>query len=281
VSWLEPPLVACGAVFAFLYALGARRRVRLLGRSPPYASWRAAAFVFSLCLVELVLSPPYDRIADESLAGHMLQHVVLMSFAPPLIVLAAPWLTIWRGAPLEVRRPVARSVMRLPSVVRTGFRGLIAPVPAFLLINLDLGIWHVPWLYDLTLHNGAVHYLEHATFVLFGTLFWIPVVESPPLRPRVGELQRVAYVTAGAAVGWLLALVLALAPSPLYPAYAALPHRFAGLSALGDQQLAAGLMLGIGSIPFTIAVFVMLYRWLDEGRAARAPTRRPPIRSAG
>ena len=50
---------------------------------------------------------------------------------------------------------------------------------------------------------------------------------------------------------------------------AALPHRLAGLSALGDQQLAAGVMLGIGSIPFTIAVFVFIYRWLDVPAVSR------------
>jgi cytochrome c oxidase assembly factor CtaG len=74
----------------------------------------------------------------------------------------------------------------------------------------------------------------------------------------------IAYVKAGAATGWVLALVLALATRPLYPAYASLPHRWAGLSAVVDQQLAAGIMIGIGSIQFTIAVFVLLYRWLDE-----------------
>ena len=95
------------------------------------------------------------------------------------------------------------------------------------------------------------------------------MLESPPLRPRLNEVQAVGYVIAGAATGWVLAIVLALAPSPLYPAYAALHHRLFGLSALGDQQLAGGVMLGIGSIPFTIAVFVFLYRWLDEGRVTR------------
>jgi Cytochrome c oxidase caa3 assembly factor (Caa3_CtaG) len=73
----------------------------------------------------------------------------------------------------------------------------------------------------------------------------------------------IAYVKAGAATGWVLALVLALATRPLYPAYASLSHRWAGLSAVVDQQLAAGI-IGIGSIQFTIAVFVLLYRWLDE-----------------
>jgi len=162
--------------------------------------------------------------------------------------------------------------------VRRGLRGLVAPVPAFLLITVDLAIWHVPWLYDLTLRSGIAHYFEHATFLLFGILFWIPVLESPPLRPRLTDVNAVGYVIAGAVTGWVLAIVLALAPAPLYPSYAALHHRVFGLSALGDQQLAAGVMLGIGSIPFTIAVFVYLYRWLDEGRATRPHPRR--VRSA-
>jgi putative membrane protein len=262
------PLYA-SLVVAVTYALGARRRRLLLGRPRPYERWRTAAFAVALALTLVVLVSPFDRLADKSLAAHMLQHVVLMSFVPPLLVLAAPWLTIWRGLPLPLRRPLARGVMALPALVRRGLRGLIAPWPAWLLINVDMAVWHVPGLYDLTLRSLPVHYLEHATFLAFGILFWIPVLDSPPLHARLDELRCALYVTAGASTGWLLALVLAFAPRPLYPAYAALPHRLAGLSALGDQQLAAGVMIGIGSIPFTLAVFVYLYRWLDEGRQPR------------
>jgi cytochrome c oxidase assembly factor CtaG len=138
------------------------------------------------------------------------------------------------------------------------------------LVNADLGLWHVPWLYDLTLRNAVVHDVEHASFLVLGTLFWIPILDSPPLHARLGQLQRAAYAAGGAAAGWILALVLAFASTPLYPAYAALLHRLGGLSAIGDQQLAAGVMLGIGSIPFTIAVFVFVYRWLDDERPALA-----------
>ena len=91
-----------------------------------------------------------------------------------------------------------------------------------------MGIWHVPWLYDLTLRSASAHYLEHVTFLALGVLFWLPVIDSPPLHPRLGELQRVAYVTAGATTGWLLSIVLAFAPTPLYGTYAALPHRWGG-----------------------------------------------------
>jgi putative membrane protein len=269
VNWLQPPLYAC-VLSAALYVVGSRRRLRLIGRRPRYWSWRVAAFALSLVLAELVLSPPFDRIADQSLSGHMLQHVVLMSIVPPLVVLAAPWLTLWRGLPLELRRSLAGRVMAMPFGLRRAFRGLIALWPAWLLINVDLGVWHVPWLYDLTLRNAAIHDLEHVTFLAFGILFWIPVVDSPPLHARLDHLRRAVYLTAGATTGWLLAVVLALAPTPLYPAYAALPHRIGGLSAIADQQLAAGAMLGIGAIPFSIAVFVVLYRWLDEEKPARA-----------
>ncbi|HST25928.1 MAG TPA: cytochrome c oxidase assembly protein [Gaiellaceae bacterium] len=276
MNWLLDPgllssLVVAGAL---LYALGLRRRLAT-GRRRAELLRRTTLLAAALILLDVVLSPAFDRYADESLTMHMLQHVVLMTVVPPLVVLAAPWLTAWRAIPLDARRSIAHGVLRLPGLLRRGLRGLVSPLPAFVLINADLGLWHVPWLYDLTLSNTVVHGVEHTSFLVFGTLFWIPILGSPPLHARLGWLQRAVYATAGAAAGWILALVLAFAAAPLYPAYAALPHRLGGLSAIGDQQLAAGVMLGIGSLPFTIAVFVFIYRWLDSERPA--VRRRPSV----
>ena len=216
----------------------------------------------ALLLTVLVQIPAADRLAKESLGAHMLQHVVLMSFVPPFAVLAAPWVPIWRGLPLGLRRPLAHGVVALPGVVKGALRGCVAPIPAFLLVTIDLGVWHVPWLYDLTLRNEAIHDLEHLSFLVFGILFWIPVLDSPPLHRRLDDLRAAFYVTAGAATGWVLGVVLALATSPLYPAYAELRGRLGGISAVADQQLAAGVMIGLGAIPPSVAVFVLLYRWL-------------------
>jgi putative membrane protein len=269
LSWLLDPGLLSGLVVAgaLLYALGLRRRLAT-GRRRAELLRRTTLLAAALLLVDVALSPAFDRYADESLTMHMLQHVVLMTIVPPLVVLAAPWLTAWKAIPLDARRSIAHGVLRLPALLRRGLRGLVSPLPAFLLINADLGLWHIPWLYDLTLRNTVVHGVEHSSFLVLGTLFWIPILDSPPLHARLGELQRAAYATAGAATGWILALVLAFAATPLYPAYAALHHRLGGISAIADQQLAAGVMLGIGSIPFTIAVFVFIYRWLDEERPA-------------
>lgn len=272
MSWLSPPPLIALATIA-LYALGARRRLHLVGRAPPEWRWRGACLVAGLASIVVVLGPQVDRWADELLWVHMLQHIVLMSVAPPFLVLAAPWLPLWRGVPLGLRRPLARLVVALPAAVRRALALLREPAVVFVLAAADLAVWHLPALYDLTLRSDAVHYLEHALFVALGLLFWLQVLDSPPLHARLTALWRAGYATAGAATGWVLALVLALAPTPIYPAYASLARRPGGISALGDQELAAGVMIGIGGIPFALAVFVLIYQWLDEERPPRVRRR--------
>jgi putative membrane protein len=266
VSWLLPPSFTAPLLVVLLYVLGVRRRIRLVGSVDPEWRRRGACFLAGVASIAIVLSPSFHTWADELLWVHMLQHVVLMSIAPPLIVLGAPWIPVWRGLPLGVRRPLARLVVGLPGAVRAAFRSLRNPYVAFVLACVDLAVWHLPALYDLTLRSTAVHYSEHALFVAAGLVFWLQVLDSPPLHPRLSPLWRAGYATAGAATGWVLALVLALAPRPIYPVYASLAHRPGGISAVGDQELAAGVMLGIGAIPFSIAVFVLVYQWLDEER---------------
>jgi putative membrane protein len=282
VNWLAQPAPIASLVALALYGLGARRRLRLVGAANPEWRWRGACFLAGVASIVFVLGPTFDRWADELLWAHMLQHVVLMSVAPPLIVLGAPWIPVWRGLPLGLRRPLARFAVGLPGIVRAGFRGLRDPYVVFVLASVDLAAWHLPAAYDLTLRSDAVHYTEHALFLAFGLLFWLQVIKSPPLHTKVEGLWRAAYTTAGAATGWLLALVLAFAQTPLYPAYKAIAHRPGGISALADQELAAGVMIGIGGIPFALAVFVQIYQWLDEERPRRARRHAPnPTHTAG
>jgi putative membrane protein len=238
-------------VAALLYASG-RGRIR---------PWRAVAFAAALASTLAVLEPPVHGLADKYLWAHMTQHVVLMMLAAPLLLLAAPWMRIWRAFPLEFRRPVARTLVlsRWWTPVRAVARVVATPVGAWVLFNADMGLWHVPRLYDLTVRNQAVHDLEHFSFLVLGLVFWAQVIDSPPFHCRLDYPRRVAFLVLGGAAGWVLAVVLALAPSPLYAAYG---HGHGGLSPVGDQQLAAGVMWGLGSIPFAIGIFYFVYRWL-------------------
>jgi putative membrane protein len=260
-----------------LHLLGERRAVALLGRPRSTAArWRACSFYAGLVVIFIALATPIDSLARKLFWVHTTQHVLLLGIAAPLIVLGAPWMSVWRPLPLALRRRIARTVARARWLVplRAIGRLLSRPVPAWIAFNANLVFWHLPFAYDETLHSTPVHVLEHLTFIAFGILLWAQVLSSPPLRSRLSAPHRVYYIVAATAVGWLLSLVLAFAPNPIYPAYAHLAHRPGGISALADQQIAAGVMLGPGSLAATLYVFVGLFRWLGQDDDLQARRRR-------
>jgi cytochrome c oxidase assembly factor CtaG len=269
-------------VVGILYWRGGRQRVSAR-RGDLESRGRAAAFYGGLATVLVALDSPLDPLADQLFAAHMTQHVLLLTVAPALIVLAAPWSRIWHPLALDFRRTAARAIVRSPRLrpVRTAARFVARPLPAWLLFNVNLVVWHVPALYEATLRNQAWHDLEHGLFFFTALLFWAAVIESPPLRVHLRWLGRIAYITGAIVVGWVLAIVLALAPDPLYDAYASLPHRPGGLSALGDQQIAAGVMWVPGSIAYTIAFIIFFYRWLEPESEAGRTARRTRLGVAG
>lgn len=265
---LEPALFAIFAV-VLLYRLGERKRTT--------ARLRDACFYLGCLIVIFAIDSPLDQLAATLFSAHMAQHVLLLTVAPPLIALSAPWTQIWRPLPLGFRRTVAKAVVRSPHArpLRVVARSLGHPLVAWLLFNVNLLAWHIPALYDGTLRHQALHDFEHASFLFTGLLFWGQVMDSTPFRARLNWIERVAYLTTAMLVSWALAVVLAFAPRPLYPAYAALSGRPGGLSALNDQRIAAGVMWVPGSLAFTIAILIFFYRWLDP-----QPDRRLSIATA-
>jgi cytochrome c oxidase assembly factor CtaG len=186
--------------------------------------------------------------------------VLLITVAPPLLVLGHAWPRLWRPLPVCVRRAAARIfVVGAP---------LARPSVALVLLAATLGAWHVPALYDATLRNDLVHQFEHLTFVVTAILFWAPVLGAPPLRARLDGARRCLYLVLAMLPGWILAIVLASAGAPLY-SYAAGGHRLLGLSPLADQQIAAGVMWVPGSLAYTIAACWALYAWLGPEGAKR------------
>jgi len=256
--WSIDPSVAYVTAAALLYWLGGR------DYRGPRGPLRTASFVAGLVTIVLALDSPIDTYADQLFWVHMLQHVLLLTVAPPLILLGRPWPRMWRGLPLRWRTNVGRGIAR--GRVGTPLRALARPLPAWLLFNVTLLAWHVPGAYEATLRSSAVHQIEHAMFFFTGLLFWARVIDPGPLRPRLVWPMRIAYVIGAMIVGWGLAIALVLAPDPLYSHYAALTHRPGGISALTDQQLAAGVMWVLGSLSYGVAVLVGFYRWLEPER---------------
>jgi putative membrane protein len=259
---LDPSLVYVGLA-AGLYVLGSRGRYRPSRR-------QALAFFASLLTIVIALNSPIDYYADQLFWVHMVQHILLLTTAPSLMLLARPWPRMWRALPFGPRTKVARTVVRSRWVGPV--RALARPLPAWILFNATVVGWHIPAAYDATLTSGAVHALEHAMFFFTGLLFWARVIDPGPLRPKLVWPVRCAYAASTMVVGWILAIILATEPHAIYGYYSSLTTRPGGISALTDQQLAAGVMWVPGSAAYAITFILGFYRWLEPDRtAAQAP----------
>lgn len=248
-----------------LYLLGLRT-----GRpGKPHPGWRSACFYAGLLTIFLALESPIDGLDGQLFWVHMVQHLLLIMVAAPLLVLGDPALPILRSSPLGPRRRVLKAVTtqswthRLASVTSR----VASPWPAATIFLLDLYLWHWNLLFNLTLQNYAVHIVEHLCFLLTAVLLWSQVIEQRPVHLRLSYLQRAAYVVIVGAAGNLLAMYFVFTPQPLYSQYVRLSPRPFGMTALMDQQLAGALMWVPVLFVFAIAFSVLLYRWLGEEEA--------------
>jgi len=260
----DPPLVLV-IDLAIFYALGARRTFTP-ERKRAAQRVRTGCFFASLFVLAIALASPIERLSAQLFWVHMIQHVLLIVVAAPLFVVAAPWIRLWRCLPLDSRRWLARGFShgQRTAPLRVLSRTLGRPVPSFVAFSVVLLGWHVPALFDATLKSSTLHAFEHTLFFCTAVLFWKQVIPSSPLHIRLTPPERVVFLVGGMIVSWALAVVLAIVPHPLYGYYAHLASRPGGISAMADQQLAAGVMWVPGSVTFLIVLFVYIHRWLTD-----------------
>ena len=239
-----------------------------------------ALFYAGLAVLIIAVTSPIDYWSERYLSLHIVQHLLLAFFAPPLIVLGAPWLPLMRGLPRPLRRALGRS-MQLTRSGRRGQVGTVArlltgarhvlsrPLTSVLLFNATMVLWHFPAPYDLALENQTVHiWLEHSSFFLFGLALWLQVFGSYPLRPIFDGPRRVAILIATNAVMVLIAMTLVMFTKAIYSGYSAI--HTASLRAT-DQQIGGAILWVCGEVVFLPAILFTVARWLDTGSGAPPP----------
>ncbi len=217
-----PPLLAAGA-YLLLYA----RRTRTLGRERRPAAWRRVSFASGVVLMAVVQLPPLDGLADEVLAVHMVQHIVIGEIATLLIVL---------GLTGPVLAPLLRIRFTRP------LRALAHPVPALALWTLNMYVWHLPLLYQLAIRHDLIHALEHACMLWFGTLLWLALI-GPLAKPAwFRGWSELGYVFLVRGAGAVLGNLLIWTQTVVYPVYRS-SDGARGLNPISDQNLAGAAMM--------------------------------------
>ncbi len=270
VSWpYDPWLVVALAGSAGVYLRGWRSLRRY--DAARWTPWRPWAFLAGLATIYLALASPIETFADLLLLVHMLQHMLLLLVAPPLIWLAAPLLPMLRGLPKPLRMGMVAPVMRSP-IIRQSFTLLTHPFAAWPLFVAVVWLWHTPRGYELALADPQWHVAEHVSFVGAALLLWYPVVSPFPSRPRWSRWIVVPYLILADVQNTVLAAWLTFSSAPIYPHYETIP-RVGGWTPLADQQVAGVLMWVPGSIALLVPVLVIGVKLLFGERAPRPATK--------
>src|SRR5271166_5391440 len=260
-SWAIPPAATFAlALTALLYLRGwwLLRRAGL----PYLPSWRAFTFLLGLFSLWVALASPLDTFSGFVLTAHMLQHMLLMMVAPPLILLGAPLIPLVRGLPIFAAREFAGPFLNWSVANRIG-RTLTNPVCALLLMGGVMFAWHTPALYELALASASWHEVEHACFFTTSIIFWWPVVQPWPSRAQWPRWAMVPYLLVADLQNTALSAILVFADRVLYPSYAATPRLF-GFSALEDQIAAGAIMWVLGSLAFIVPAVAIAVQCLSR-----------------
>lgn len=196
------------------------------------------------------VAPPLDRLAGDSFAWHMLQHLVLLFVVPLLLLLARPfeWFAWLAGKRTTVA--FVRATQPLRVVGHPGF--------ALAFFIATLWVTHFSPLYELSLEREGIHVGEHLLYLTAGTIFWLPVLGPPPLRP-LSYPARMLYLAIALPQGALLGMAILGAREPLYAHYASAAGSSA--TALGDQSNAAAVMWILGGLTIFSAFLLTLGAW--------------------
>jgi cytochrome c oxidase assembly factor CtaG len=210
-------------------------------------AWRQACFGAGLATVAVALFGPIGHISEELVIAHMAEHLLIGDIATLLLVLG-----------------LTRSLLQPILAIRffNRLQVLAHPAVALPLWAINLFVWHIPVLYQDAYGGAPVHALEHASFLFFGALMWMPAFGPLPKPEWFTQAWKVAYVIAVRFVGAILGNVLMWSGTVLYPIYAP-GERYWGISPLADQSTAGVLMMIEGTF---LALGVLAWVFFEVAR---------------
>ncbi|HKH04189.1 MAG TPA: cytochrome c oxidase assembly protein [Acidimicrobiales bacterium] len=254
-SWDADPVLVAGLVLT----VWAYRRGHAASPRRTVDDWRARCFAGAVLVIGIALVSPLDAMSSSLASAHMVQHVLLLLIAAPLLALSAPTATLLRGSPALVRRENARWRRRL-GLTRTNLSPLRDPVTVWVLHVATLWFWHASRPYDAALDSELLHIVEHVSFLATGVLFW-RVVIGTRAAGRVSNGFGVLLVFTMALQSIFLSALLTFARTPWYSGYAATTRPW-HLEPLADQQLAGAIMWIPAGLVYIGAALALLVAWV-------------------
>jgi putative membrane protein len=263
------PWISTGLILAALIYLRGRLRLCRLNLDRVQA-WRAGGFMMGMFLIWLAIASPLSALDHEMLTAHMVQHLLLMTFAAPLILLGAPAKTLLYGLPYGFVQAMSRLFQSI--ALRKIWSALTHPVICWVAAASVLVVWHIPAVFVLGLRSQMWHGVEQASFLASGLLFWWSVVQPQRSDSKWPESSLLVYLFLATLPCDILSGFLVFCDRVVYPVYFSSLQPF-GLTALEDQQCAGALMWTCVTLVYLIAGAIVTARLLSPHRSQEYATR--------
>ena len=243
-----PAVCAALAVLAAAYLAAAWR----VGRRHPARPWPAArtgSFLLALTVIAVAIQGGPGRYGDVLFSARMIQHLLLIMAAPPLLVSGRPVTLLLHASRNPVHTWVKRAVRSRAVTILT------RPSVATALYAVVVAGTHTPAVMDLVVRDGAAHDAEHLLYLTAGYLYFLTVIGSEPVRWRVSMAGRYLLLLAAMQVDTVTGVALMVAGHELFPAYAHAPgwaappladlHRGGVIMFIGSDLVMIALALAV------------------------------------
>jgi putative copper resistance protein D len=258
-----PVVTAIAVIAAALYLWGARRVAR---RHParPWPWWRTALFLGGLAVVVLATESGIGAYDDVLFWDHMIQHLMLIMIAPPMLVVGQPVTLLLHAS----RNPLHTWTKRVVRSRAVSF--LTWPPFALAAYAATIAGTHLTGLMSLVMTNPALHDAEHALYLVVGYLFFLPIVGSEPIRWRVSYPVRLLILLVAMPVDTFTGLVLGYATTGM-PGMSATMRPAGSPSPVEDVHWGGAVMwIGGDAIMFGFMMIVFLLWSRNELADTRA-----------
>jgi cytochrome c oxidase assembly factor CtaG len=272
-EWQFAPVVTVGvAILAILYLVGIWR-VRRRHPARPWPVLRSLSFFGGLATIVLATQSSIGAYDDVLFSVHMVQHLMLIMVAPPLLVVGRP-VTLLLHASRNPLHTWTKAVIRSRVVT-----ALTCPPVAAVLYAATIVGTHLTGFMNLTLQHENVHDAEHVLYLVVGYLYFLPLLGSEPIRWKMSFPTRFLLLALSMPVDTFVGVVILQANHELFPAYGRTGRTW-GPSLLSDLHLGGAIMwVGGDAIMFllVLCVFVVFLRdkrahgsmgdWLEGARS--------------
>lgn len=221
---------------------------------------RLALLVGGCVVVAVAISPPVDAAAEESLPLHMLQHMLLLAVAPPLLILGEPIRVAFDLLPPAGAQRLAGWLRSRPSTA------LLNPLVALAVFALVVLATHAPAIFDTAMESDPLHALEHGAYLFAGLLFWAAALGADPAAKPLSPIGVVGLLTAAMVPMIAVGVALDTATGVFYS-----PYAVSGAAAAIGEQNAGATAMWAGDLPFAAAI--VLAGWAAVKREERLQRR--------